>query len=454
MALSQNQNELNYMKQNVVAVVGRPNVGKSTLFNYIANSKISIVSDKPGVTRDRIYADCNWLNFNFKLIDTGGIELGNNDIILSHMREQVNIAIDLADVIIFVVDCKDGLTDIDKNIASILRKTKKPIIVCINKVDDYKKQINDTYEFYELGFSDVYAVSSVNKTGLGDMLDKVVSFFKESNDEDNNEECTKIAIIGRPNAGKSSLINKLLGEERVIVSEIAGTTRDAIDTEIVKNNNRYIFIDTAGLRKKSVIKDEIEIYSYIRSEIAIDRSDIVIVMIDGNEGITKGDTTIAGLAHEKGKGVIIAINKWDIVEKDDKTFYEFTRKIKEEFSYMPYAETIFISAKTGKRVDDLYEKIDLIHQNQMLRIQTGILNEVLLNAISLNDTPQDKGKRLKIFYVTQSDVKPPTFILFVNNIELMHFSYLRYLENKFREAFGFIGTRIKFILRERNEKNA
>ena len=439
------------MNENVVAIVGRPNVGKSTLFNYIANSKISIVSDKPGVTRDRIYAECNWLNFNFKLIDTGGIEVKTTDKMFEYMREQVNLAIDLANVVIFVVNCKDGLTDLDKDVATILRKTKKPIILCINKVDDFKKQEADTFEFYELGFDNVFPISSVNKTGVGDLLDKVVSYF-EINAEDNNElDTTKIAIIGKPNAGKSSLVNKLLGEERVIVSDIAGTTRDAIDTEVIKNNNKYVFIDTAGIRKKSIIKDKIEIYSYIRSEIAIDRSDIVIVMIDGEKDISKGDAAIAGLAHEKGKGIILAINKWDIVEKDDKTIYKFTNKIKEEFAYMPYAEIVFISAKTGKRVEELYNKIDSIRKYQLLRINTGVLNEVLINAISLNDTPQDKGKRLKIFYVTQTDVAPPTFVLFVNDKELMHFSYLRYLENKFREAFEFTGTSIKFIVRERGE---
>ena len=439
------------MKQNVVAIVGRPNVGKSTLFNYIADSKISIVSDKPGVTRDRIYADCNWLNFNFKLIDTGGIELKSDDKMYDFMRYQVNLAIDLADVVIFVVNCKDGLTDLDKDIASILRKTKKPIILCINKVDDFKKQEPDTFEFYELGFSDVFSVSSANKSGVGDMLDKVVSYFNDTNLENTDLSTTKVAIIGKPNAGKSSLVNKLLGEERVIVSDIAGTTRDAIDTEVIKDNNKYIFIDTAGLRKKSIIKDEVEIYSYIRSEIAIDRCDIVIVMIDGVEGINKGDAAIAGLAHEKGKGVVIAVNKWDIVDKDDKTIYEFTKKIKEELSYMPYAEIIFISAKTGKGVEELYEKIDIIRQNQLLRIQTGVLNEVLIDAISLHDTPQDKGKRLKIFYITQTDVCPPTFVLFVNDKELLHFSYIRYLENKLRESFSFKGTSIKFIIRERKE---
>ena len=440
-----------HVKQNVVAIVGRPNVGKSSLFNYIADSKISIVSDKPGVTRDRVYADCNWLNFNFKLIDTGGIEIKSEDKILNYMREQVDLAIDLANVVIFVVNCKDGLTDLDKDVASYLRKTKKPIILCVNKVDDFKKQEPDIYEFYELGFENVFPVSSANKSGAGDMLDKLITYFDDVSNDETDLTTTKIAIIGKPNAGKSSLVNKLLGEQRVIVSDIAGTTRDAIDTEIIKNNNKYIFIDTAGLRKKSIIKDEIEIYSYIRSEIAIDRCDIVIVMIDGAEGITKGDASIAGLAHEKGKGVIIAVNKWDIVDKDYKTIYEFTKKIKEEFAYMPYAEIVFISAKTGKRVEELYDKIDLIRQNQLLRIQTGVLNEVLLNAIALHDTPQDKGKRLKIYYITQTTVCPPTFVLFVNDNELMHFSYLRYLENKLREAFSFAGTSIKFIIREKNE---
>ena len=441
------------MEQNVVAIIGRPNVGKSTLFNYIADSKISIVSDKPGVTRDRVYADCNWLNFNFKLIDTGGIELDTNDTIFTHVKKQVDIAIDLASVIIFVVSVKDGLTSVDIDIANLLRKTNKNIILCVNKVDDYKKLENEIYEFYSLGFDDVFPVSAVNKTGVGDLLDKVVSNFNANLNDESETDAIKIAVIGKPNAGKSSLINKLLGEDRVIVSDVAGTTRDAIDTEIIHNNKKYIFIDTAGLRKKSTIKDNVELYSYFRSEIAIDRCDIAIIMIDGNEGITSGDVTIAGMAHDKGKGIILAINKWDIVDKDDKTIYEFKRKIDKEFSYMSYAETVFISAKTGKRVEELYNTIDLISENQNLRIPTGTLNEVLLNAISLNDTPQDKGRRLKIFYVTETSVKPPTFVLFVNDITLMHFSYERYLENQFRNAFGFKGTSIKFILRERSNEN-
>ena len=442
------------MNKNTVAIVGRPNVGKSTLFNYIADNKISIVDDKPGVTRDRIYADCNWLNFDFRLIDTGGIELDTNDEIFLHIKRQVDVAIKLSNVIIFVVSVKDGLTDLDKDIANLIRKTNKKIVLCVNKVDDYKKSQNELYEYYELGLGEPFPVSSKNKQGLGDLLDEVVKHFDKVEDNDENFlDVTKVAIIGKPNAGKSSLINKLLGENRVIVSDIAGTTRDAIDTEVVKNNNKYIFIDTAGLRKKSKINDNIELYSYFRSEIAIDRADIVIVLIDGKEGISKGDAAIAGLAHEKGKGIIIAINKWDIVEKNDKTIYEFTKDIKEEFSYMPYAEIVFISAMTGKRVEQLYEKIDLIRQNQTLRIKTGVLNEVLINAISINDTPQDKGKKLKIFYATQKDICPPTFILFVKNKELMHFSYLRYLENKFRESFGFLGTSIKFILREKNNED-
>lgn len=440
------------MKQNIVAIVGRPNVGKSTLFNYIAENKISIVSDEPGVTRDRIYADCNWQGINFKLIDTGGIELNTNDDIFLHIKSQVNIAIDLASVIIFVVSLKDGLTDVDKDIASMLRKTNKKIILCVNKVDDYVKQVADTYEFYELGFDKNYPISASNKSGVGDLLDEITSNFSKDLDYDNRSlDQIKIAVIGKPNAGKSSLINKILNEDRVIVSNIAGTTRDAIDTEIIRNNNKYVFIDTAGLRKKSSIKDNIELYSYFRTEIAIDRCDIAIIMIDGVDGITKADTTIAGLAHDKGKGIILAINKWDAVEKDDKTIYKFKNKIKEEFSYMPYAETAFISAKTGKRVEELYNIIDIIHQNQTIRIKTGTLNEVLLNAISIKDMPHDKGKKLKIYYITQTDIIPPTFVIFVNNKELMHFSYQRFLENQLRDTFGFNGTPIKFIIRERKE---
>ena len=440
------------MKENVVAIVGRPNVGKSTLFNYIAGGKISIVDDKPGVTRDRIYASCNWLSHSFKLIDTGGLEIDTKDIIKTQMNQQIEFAYDMADVLIMVVDAKAGLTDLDRDIANIIRKLNKPIVLCVNKVDNYNKQQNDIYEFYELGFENLYPVSSVNKQGLGEMLDKVVEYFNYSEVKIEDMDITKVAIIGRPNVGKSSLINKLIGEERVIVSDIAGTTRDAIDTEIIHNDNKYIFIDTAGLRKKSRITDNIELYSYFRSEIAIDRADVIIVVIDAVEGITSSDVTIAGMAHDKGKGIIVVVNKWDAIEKNDKTIYEFTNKIKHELSYMPYAQILFISALTGQRVDKLYEMIDIVRQNQTLRIPTGTLNEVLVNAIALNDTPQDKGRRLKIYYCTQAGVEPPTFVLFVNNKELFHFSYLRYIENKFREAFSFIGTPIIFIIRERNEK--
>ena len=441
------------MKENVVAIVGRPNVGKSTLFNYIAGGKISIVDDKPGVTRDRIYASCNWLSHSFKLIDTGGLEIDTKDIIKTQMNQQIEFAYDMADVLIMVVDAKAGLTDLDRDIANIIRKLNKPIVLCVNKVDNYNKQQNDIYEFYELGFENLYPVSSVNKQGLGEMLDKVVEYFNYSEVKIEDMDITKVAIIGRPNVGKSSLINKLIGEERVIVSDIAGTTRDAIDTEIIHNDNKYIFIDTAGLRKKSRITDNIELYSYFRSEISIDRADVIIVVIDAVEGITSSDVTIAGMAHDKGKGIIVVVNKWDAIEKNDKTIYEFTNKIKHELSYMPYAQILFISALTGQRVDKLYEMIDIVRQNQTLRIPTGTLNEVLVNAIALNDTPQDKGRRLKIYYCTQAGVEPPSFVLFVNNKQLFHFSYLRYIENKFREAFSFIGTPIKFIIRERNEKS-
>lgn len=440
------------MKENVVAIVGRPNVGKSTLFNYIAGGKISIVDDKPGVTRDRIYASCNWLSHNFKLIDTGGLEIDTKDVIKLQMQKQIEFAYDMADVLIMVVDAKSGLNDLDKDIANIIRKLNKPVVLCVNKVDNYTKQQNDIYEFYELGFENLYPVSSVNKQGLGEMLDKVVEYFDNDIEIQNDLLNTKVAIIGRPNVGKSSLINRLIGENRVIVSDIAGTTRDAIDTEIIKNDHKYIFIDTAGLRKKSRITDNVELYSYFRSEIAIDRADVIIVVIDAIEGITNSDVTIAGMAHDKGKGIIIVVNKWDAIEKTDKTIYEYTKNIKEHLSYMPYAEILFISALNGQRVERLYEMIDIVRQNQTLRIPTGTINEILVNAIALNDTPQDKGKRLKIYYCTQAGIEPPTFVLFVNNKELFHFSYLRYIENKFREAFSFTGTSIKFIIRERNEK--
>lgn len=440
------------MRDYYVAIVGRPNVGKSTLFNYIAGGKISIVDDKPGVTRDRIIADANWLGYNFKLIDTGGLDLDEEDIINTQMINQINLGIDMAQVIVMVVDVKTGITKQDRDLADLLRKTNKPIILCVNKVDNYQKDINYIYEFYELGFENIFPVSATNKQGLGDLLDSIVLNLPKIEKEDEVYDTFKIAIIGRPNVGKSSLTNKLLGKERVIVSNIPGTTRDAIDTEIIKNNNKYIFIDTAGLRRKSQIKDNLELFSYFRTEIAIDRADIVIIVIDAVENITKADVTICGMAHNKGKGVLIVVNKWDLIDKDDKTINEYTNKIKNELSYMSYADIIFISALTGKRVENIYEKLDIIRQNQTLRIPTGILNEVLLNATAMTNVPQDKGKALKLYYITQTGVMPPTFMIFVNNKELFHFSYLRYIENKFRESFSFNGTSIKFIIREKNDK--
>ena len=440
------------MRDYYVAIVGRPNVGKSTLFNYIAGGKISIVDDKPGVTRDRIIADANWLGYNFKLIDTGGLDLDEEDIINTQMINQINLGIDMAQVIVMVVDVKTGITKQDRDLADLLRKTNKPVILCVNKVDNYQKDINYIYEFYELGFENIFPVSATNKQGLGDLLDSIVLNLPKIEKEDEVYDTFKIAIIGRPNVGKSSLTNKLLGKERVIVSNIPGTTRDAIDTEIIKNNNKYIFIDTAGLRRKSQIKDNLELFSYFRTEIAIDRADIVIIVIDALENITKADVTICGMAHNKGKGVLIVVNKWDLIDKDDKTINEYTKKIKTELSYMSYADIIFISALTGKRVENIYEKLDIIRQNQTLRIPTGTLNEVLLNATAMTNVPQDKGKALKLYYITQTGVMPPTFMIFVNNKELFHFSYLRYIENKFRESFSFNGTSIKFIIREKNDK--
>ena len=440
------------MNENIVVIAGRPNVGKSTLFNYIANSKISIVDDKPGVTRDRIYANCNWLNYQFKLIDTGGLEFDNDNLITLQMNKQIEMAYKIATVIILVVDSKTGLVDLDKDISNYIRKFNKPVVLCVNKVDNYIKQQNDIYEFYELGFENIFPVSSVNRQGLGELLDNVVSYFEKNKNENDSYDDIKISVIGRPNVGKSSIINKLIGEDRVIVSDIAGTTRDAIDTEIIKNNQKYIFIDTAGLRKKSKIIDNIELYSYFRTEIAIDRSDLSIIVLNAEEGITTYDVNIAGLAHNKGNGILLLVNKWDAIDKNDKTIYQWTNEIRNKFSYMPYAEILFVSAKTGLRIDKIYETINIINQNQNMRVSTGVLNEVLINAISINDTPQDKGKKLKIYYCTQSSVKPPTFILFVNDKNLFHFSYLRYIENKFREAFSFLGTPIKFIIKERDEK--
>ena len=438
------------MSKPVVAIVGRPNVGKSTLFNVLAGDTISIVKDTPGVTRDRIYADCTWLDKNFTLIDTGGIEPDSSDIILSQMREQAEIAIATADVIVFIVDVRQGLVDADSKVADMLRKSKKPVVLAVNKVDSFEKFGNDVYEFYNLGIGDPVPVSAASRLGLGELLDEVVKYFGESTEEEEEDDRPRIAIVGKPNVGKSSIINQLVGENRVIVSDIAGTTRDAVDTEIVYNGTEYVFIDTAGLRRKSRIKEELERYSIIRTVTAVERADVVVVVIDATEGVTEQDAKIAGIAHERGKGVIIAVNKWDAVEKDDKTIYKYTNKVREVLAYMPYAEILFISAQTGQRLPKLFETIDMVLENQTLRIQTGVLNEIMTEAIAMQQPPSDKGKRLKLYYMTQVSIKPPTFVIFVNDKELMHFSYTRYLENKIREAFGFRGTSLKFIIRERN----
>ena len=440
------------MSKPVVAIVGRPNVGKSTLFNVLAGERISIVQDTPGVTRDRIYAEVSWLDYNFTLIDTGGIEPDSGDIILSQMREQAQIAIDTADVIIFITDVRQGLVDADQKVADMLRRSKKPIILAVNKVDDFKKYMPDVYEFYNLGIGDPVPVSAASRLGIGDLLDEVAKHFTQEMLEEAEDDRPRIAIVGKPNVGKSSLINKLTGENRVIVSDIAGTTRDAIDTKVEWNGNEYVFIDTAGLRRKNKIKEELERYSIIRTVTAVERADVVVMMIDATEGVTEQDAKIAGIAHERGKGVIIAVNKWDAIEKNDKTIYKFTNKVREILSYMPYAEILFISAKTGQRVPKLFETIDMVLENQTLRIQTGVLNEIMTEAVAMQQPPSDKGKRLKLFYMTQVSVKPPTFVIFVNDKELMHFSYTRYLENKIREAFGFKGTSLKFLIRERKDK--
>ncbi len=440
------------MRKAVVAIVGRPNVGKSTLFNALAGENISIVKDTPGVTRDRIYADIAWLNHNFTMIDTGGIEPDSSDLILSQMREQAQIAIDTADVILFLVDVRQGLQDADSKVADMLRRSHKPVILVVNKVDSFQKYMADVYEFYNLGIGDPIPVSAASRLGIGDMLDEVVAHFPEHADGGEEDDRPKIAIVGKPNVGKSSIINRLTGNNRVIVSDMAGTTRDAIDTDICWNGKEYVFIDTAGLRRKNKIKEELERYSIIRTVTAVERADVVVVVIDAMEGVTEQDAKIAGIAHERGKGIVIAVNKWDAIEKNDKTIYEFTRRVREVLAFMPYAEIVFISAETGQRLPKLFEIIDMVIENQTLRIQTGVLNEIIMEAVAIQQPPSDRGRRLKIFYVTQVSVKPPTFVVFVNDKELMHFSYTRYLENRIRDAFGFKGTSLKFIIRERKEQ--
>ena len=440
------------MSKPIVAIVGRPNVGKSTLFNTLAGENISIVKDTPGVTRDRIYAEVTWLNREFTMIDTGGIEPDSRDIILSQMREQAQIAIDTADVIIFLTDVRQGLQDADSKVADMLRRSGKPVVLVVNKVDSFEKFMGDVYEFYNLGIGDPIPVSAASRLGIGDMLDEVTKHFPEGAGEEEEDDRPRIAIVGKPNVGKSSIINKLLGKNRVIVSDIAGTTRDAIDTAIKHNGKEYVFIDTAGLRRKNKIKEELERYSIIRTVTAVERADVVLMVIDATEGITEQDAKIAGIAHERGKGIIIVVNKWDAIEKNDKTMNEFEKDIRKTLAYMPYAEIMYVSAATGQRLGKLYDMIDMVMENQTLRVATGVLNEIMAEAVAMQQPPSDKGKRLKLYYITQVSVKPPTFVIFVNDKELMHFSYTRYLENKIREAFGFRGTSLKFFIRERKEK--
>ncbi|CDD47355.1 gTPase Der [Firmicutes bacterium CAG:534] len=438
-------------KKPIVAVVGRPNVGKSTLFNALAGQRISIVKDTPGITRDRIYADVSWLDKQFTLIDTGGIEPDSKDVILSQMREQAQIAIDTADVILFMVDVKQGLVDADSRVAEMLRRSAKPVLLVVNKVDNLEKYMADVYEFYNLGIGDPHPISAANQMGIGDLLDEVIGYFGDFDGMDEEDERIRVAIVGKPNVGKSSLINKLIGENRLIVSDIAGTTRDAVDTPVMHHGKEYIFIDTAGLRRKNKIKEELEHYMIVRTVSAVERADIVVLLIDAKEGVTEQDAKIAGIAHDRGKAVIIAVNKWDAIEKNDKTVNEYTAKIRNVLSYMPYAEILFISAQTGQRLPKLFEMIETVSENHSLRIATGVLNEIMSEAVAMQQPPSDKGKRLRLYYITQVGVKPPTFVIFVNDKELMHFSYTRYIENQIREAFGFRGTPLRFIIRERNE---
>lgn len=439
------------MSKPIVAVVGRPNVGKSTLFNKLVGRRLSIVEDTPGVTRDRIYGDSEWRNRQFMLIDTGGIEPTSDDVILSQMRSQAQLAIDSADVIVMVTDMRSGVVATDVEVASMLQKSGRPIVLCVNKCDTVGAPPPEFYEFYNLGLGEPYPVSAVHGHGTGDLLDAVFEYFPAETPEESDDEYVKVAVIGKPNAGKSSLINRVAGEERVIVSDIAGTTRDAIDTIIENDKGKFVFIDTAGIRRKSKIKDNLEKYSIIRAEAAVDRADVCVIMIDATEGFTEQDSKVAGIAHEKGKGCIVAVNKWDAVEKDGNTMNTFRKKLESDFSFMSYAPIIFISAKTGQRVDRLFELITYVSNQNCTRISTGMLNDVLADATARVQPPSDKGKRLKIYYITQPSTKPPTFVCFVNNADLFHFSYQRYLENKIRETFGLEGTPVRFIIRERGE---
>ncbi len=435
----------------LIAIVGRPNVGKSTLFNKLIGQRMSIVDDTPGVTRDRIYAKGEWLDHEFMLVDTGGIEPDSKDIILSQMREQAQLAIDSADAIIFVVDIKTGVTASDQSVAQMLQKSGKPIVLCVNKCDRLGDDPPEIYEFYNLGLGDPIAVSSVHGHGTGDLLDAVFEKMPDEKAEEDDSEILKVAVIGKPNAGKSSLINKILGEKRMIVSDIAGTTRDAVDSLVTRGEKQYLFIDTAGIRRKSKVNDNLEKYSVLRAYMAVDRADVCVIMIDAEEGFTEQDSKIAGYAHEQGKASVIAINKWDIIDKDGKTMQEFTKKLEVDFSFMSYAPFVFISAKTGQRIDKLFQLIDYTSEQNARRISTGKLNELLSYAVARVQPPSDKGKRLKVYYLTQPSVKPPTFVCFCNNKELFHFSYQRYIENQIRDAFGLDGTPIRLLIRERGE---
>ncbi len=440
------------MSKPIVAIVGRPNVGKSTLFNALAGSRISIIQDTPGVTRDRIYADVEWLDRSFTMIDTGGIEPDTNDIILSQMREQAQIAIDTADVILFMTDLKQGLVDADAKVADMLRRSHKPVLLVVNKVDSFVRDEAAVYEFYNLGIGDPYPVSAANRTGIGDLLDEVLKRLPEKNASEEEDTRPKVAIVGKPNVGKSSIINRLLGEDRLIVSDIAGTTRDAVDTVVKYDGKEYVFIDTAGIRRKNRIKEDLEHYMIVRAVGAVERADVVVVVIDATEGVTEQDAKIAGIAHERGKGIIIAVNKWDAVEKDTHTVKKFSDKIRQTLSFMAYADILFISAKSGQRLTKLYSMVDEVIESANRRVGTGVLNEILSEAVALQQPPMDKGKRLKCYYMTQVGVAPPTFVLFVNDKKLMHFSYERYIENQIRTAFGFKGTAIRIITRERAKK--
>lgn len=439
------------MAKPLVAVVGRPNVGKSTLFNRLAGKRISIVENTPGVTRDRIYCDVEWLNYKFMLVDTGGIEPNSEDIILKQMRKQAQIAIDTADIIVFMVDGKEGVTPADYEVADMLRKSKKPILLVVNKIDNLNLEDNK-YDFYNLGFGDLVTISASQSLGLGDMLDEIVKFFPESEEDEEESTEIKVAIIGKPNAGKSSLLNKLSGEERAIVSDIPGTTRDAIDSYVEINGEKFLFIDTAGIRKKSKVKEEVEKYSVLRAITSVERADVCLIMIDAEEGVTEQDEKIAGIAHEAGKGVIIVVNKWDLVEKDERTMNEYTKDVRRDLSYMAYAPIIFISAKTGQRINRLVELIKYVSEQHSMRVKTGALNEVISEAVMMKQPPLEKGKVLKIYYATQVSTKPPTFVFFVNDDNIIHFSYGRYLENQLRQHFGLEGTPIRIIYRPKNQE--